>query len=38
MASANGFIDIVKLLIEKGIDINIQNATKSTALRNIIII
>ena len=35
MASANGFIDIVKVLLDKGIDINIQNATKSTALRKL---
>lgn len=33
MASANGHLDIVKLLIEKNIDLNSQNDSGNTALR-----
>ena len=33
MASANGFIDIVKFLIDNGSNLNIQNCSKSTPLR-----
>jgi len=33
MAAANGFIEIVKFLIEKGANLNIQNCSKSTPLR-----
>lgn len=33
MASANGYLNIVKLLVERNIDVNLQNDSGNTALR-----